>query len=58
MIEVRGVTKSFGTMLALDDVSFGIGQGEILGFLWTQRRGQKHDDEDSSRPSWPRMPEP
>ena len=40
MIEVRGITKSFGTMLALDDVTFGLGRGEILGFLGPNGAGK------------------
>ncbi len=40
MIEVRGITKSFGTMRALDNVSFQINQGEILGFLGPNGAGK------------------
>ncbi len=40
MIEVRGITKSFGTMKALDNVSFQINQGEILGFLGPNGAGK------------------
>jgi len=40
MIEVRGVTKRFGPTTALDDVSFRLGQGEILGFLGPNGAGK------------------
>ncbi|RKZ19235.1 hypothetical protein DRQ50_02510 [bacterium] len=40
MIEVRGVSKSFGTMVALDNVSFSLGRGEILGFLGPNGAGK------------------
>ena len=33
MIEVRNITKRYGAQKALDDVSFSVNDGEILGFL-------------------------
>ncbi len=40
MIEVRNVTKRFGTMVALDRISFSLRQGEILGFLGPNGAGK------------------
>ncbi|MCP4570971.1 MAG: ATP-binding cassette domain-containing protein [bacterium] len=40
MIEVRDVSKSFGTMAALDRVSFSLNKGEILGFLGPNGAGK------------------
>ena len=40
MIEVRDVTKRFGTTVALDAVSFSLQKGEILGFLGPNGAGK------------------
>ncbi len=40
MIEVRDVTKRFGNTVALDRVSFEVGQGKILGFLGPNGAGK------------------
>jgi ABC-2 type transport system ATP-binding protein len=40
MIEVRDVTKRFGTTVALDAVSFSLQRGEILGFLGPNGAGK------------------
>ncbi|MBK9975348.1 MAG: hypothetical protein IPP14_11310 [Planctomycetes bacterium] len=45
MIEVRGITKFYGTFKALDEVSFDVAKGEVLGFLGPQRRRQIHHHE-------------
>ena len=40
MIEVRDVTKRFGNTVALDQVSFSVQQGNILGFLGPNGAGK------------------
>jgi ABC-2 type transport system ATP-binding protein len=32
-VEVRGVTRRFGDVVALDDVSMEVGHGELVGML-------------------------
>ena len=33
MIEVENLTKNYGTFRALEDVSFRVEKGEVVGFL-------------------------
>ena len=33
MISLSGLTKRFGPLTAVDDVSLVVGRGEVLGFL-------------------------
>jgi len=40
MIEVEAVTKRYGATLAVDDVSFSIGRGEVVGFLGPNGAGK------------------
>jgi len=40
MIEVRGLTKDFGRIRAVDDISFSVEKGEILGFLGPNGAGK------------------
>ncbi len=40
MIEVKSITKRFGDLYAVDDVSFRIEQGEVIGFLGPNGAGK------------------
>lgn len=40
MIEVDHLTKSYGKKVAVDDISFTVGKGEILGFLGPNGAGK------------------
>ncbi|MBQ7836125.1 MAG: ATP-binding cassette domain-containing protein [Clostridia bacterium] len=40
MVEVSNLVKAFGSKLAVDDISFSVGDGEILGFLGPNGAGK------------------
>ena len=39
-IDVRGLTRRFGTFVAVDNLSFSVKQGEIFGFLGANGAGK------------------
>ncbi len=40
MVEVQHVTKRYGSLTAVDDISFSVERGEILGFLGPNGAGK------------------
>ena len=40
MIEVKSLSKKYGSYLAVDDVSFSIEKGEVVGFLGPNGAGK------------------
>ena len=48
VIETDRLTKRYGGSRGIEDVSIGVEQGEVYGFLGPEWRGQDDDDPDAA----------
>ena len=48
LLQVKGLRRDYGSLRAVDDVSFELAAGTILGLHRAQRRGQEHHHAHSS----------
>ena len=39
-IEIKNLTKKYGSFTAVDDISFSVGEGEFIGFLGVNGAGK------------------
>ena len=42
LLQVRGLVKTYGRRRVVDGVDFDVYEGEIVGLLGPERRGQNH----------------
>ena len=47
MIEVKNVTKKYGNFVAVDNISFNIKEGEIIGLLGPNGAGKSNNEYDN-----------
>ena len=40
MVEIKNLTKKFDQFIAVNDLSFSVGEGEVLGFLGPNGAGK------------------